>query len=250
MAWRRNGIATVFPQAIGMAATWDTPLLHEVADTIATEARAKHREYIEAHDGDSAQYYGPELLDAEHQIFRDPRWGRGQETYGEDPFLTGAAGGGVHHGIAGGRSEVFEGDGLRKTFRRPQRAGAGAAQFDASRRNGIFTKPICRILKRPCAKGHVGAVMGAYNRVYGVPACASPFLLTDLLRRQWGFDGHVVSDCGADRRHLQQDHELRRTGRKPPRPLAFRAGCDLTAGGNTASLVRGRATGIGHGSGN
>ena len=119
----RNGIATVFPQAIGMAASFDPALLHTVADAIATEGRAKNREYTEAHHGDSTNYSGLSFWTPNINIFRDPRWGRGTGDLRGGHFSDGANGGGLHPGIAGGRSEVRQGHGLRQTFRRPQRAG-------------------------------------------------------------------------------------------------------------------------------
>ena len=149
----RAGVATVFPQAIGMAATWDTPLIHQEADVIATEARAKHNEYVQTHDGDSAQYYGLTFWTPNINIFRDPRWGRGQETYGEDPFLTGAHGRGVHPRAC------------RATIRNTSRPwlapnilpctaarNRSATALTPIRRSAIFTKPICRISKPRCAK--------------------------------------------------------------------------------------------------
>ena len=123
----RAGMATVFPQAIGMAATWDTPLIHDEADVIATEARAKYNDFAAKHNGNTTRYHGLTFWTPNINIFRDPRWGRGQETYGEDPFLTARTRRGVHQRLAGRRSELRQGDGVRETFCRPQRAGTGAA---------------------------------------------------------------------------------------------------------------------------
>ena len=148
----RAGTATVFPQAIGMAATWDTSLIHDEADVIATEARAKHNDYIAKHGGDSARYYGLTFWTPNINIFRDPRWGRGQETYGEDPFLTARLG---VASFAACRATI------RITSRRwrarntlPSTAGRNrrGTRSMPSRPNAIFTRRICRNSRPPCAK--------------------------------------------------------------------------------------------------
>ena len=114
----RAGVATVFPQAIGMAATWDTPLIHQEAHVIAVEARAKHNEYVQAHNGDMRIYYGLTFWTPNINIFRDPRWGRGQETYGEDPFLTARLAVAFIQGLQGNNPEIPGSHRLRETLRR------------------------------------------------------------------------------------------------------------------------------------
>jgi beta-glucosidase len=208
----RNGIATVFPQAIGMAAAWDTPLIHEAADVIATEARAKNREYTDAHHGDSSNYTGLTFWSPNINIARDPRWGRNQETYGEDPFLTARLAVAFIQGLQGddprylkamacANAEPPERD-LYETY---------LPQFEAAVR-----------------EARVGAVMGAYNRIYGKPLCASPEMLNGLLRRQWGFRGQVVSDCGAIY-DMVEFHKYAGSFEEAS-ALALKAGCDLTCG--------------------
>ena len=193
----RNGIATVFPQAIGMAASFDPPLLHTVADAIATEARAKNREYTEAHDGDSVNYTGLSFWTPNINIFRDPRWGRGQETYGEDPFLTGRMAVAFIQGLQGDDPKYYKALACAKHFAVHSGPEAGRHSFDAEPTERDLYELYLPQFEAAVKEGHVGAVMGAYNRLFGVPACASPLLLSNLLRGQWGFKGHVVSDCNA-----------------------------------------------------
>jgi beta-glucosidase len=224
----RAGVATVFPQAIGMAATWDAPLIHEVADTIATEARAKHNAYAQAHGGDSVRYVGLTFWTPNINLFRDPRWGRGQETYGEDPFLTSQMAVAFIRGLQGENLSQNETPAISPnagtTSPSPiewERAGVRAAPkylkaLACAKHFAVHSGPesirqsfTAQVSERDLfdsylpqfeaavRDGHVGAVMGAYNEINGEPACSNPFLLNDLLRQQWGFDGHVVSDCGA-----------------------------------------------------
>src|SRR5580693_4939323 len=193
----RAGVATVFPQAIGMAATWDTPLVHQEADAIATEARAKHREYAEAHNGDSAQFYGLNFWTPNINIFRDPRWGRGQETYGEDPFLTGRLAVAFITGLQGDDPHYVKAMACAKHFAVHSGPESLRHQFNAVASERDLYETYLPQFEAAVREGHVGAVMGAYNSVDGVPACASSFLLTDVLRKRWGFTGQVVSDCGA-----------------------------------------------------
>ena len=238
----RNGIATVFPQAIGMAASWDTPLLHEVADTIATEARAKHRDYIEKHDGDSVYFTGLNFWTPNINIFRDPRWGRGQETYGEDPFLTARLAVAFIQGLQGNDPRYLKAMACAKHFAVHSGPESLRHQFNVVPAERDLYETYLPQFEAAVREGHVGAVMAAYNRVNGVPNVASPFLLTDLLRRQWGFDGHVVSDCGAIgdvyKYHGFVDTE------DEAESLALRAGCDLACGGNPSRLLTGVARGL------
>ncbi len=193
----RNGIATVFPQAIGMAASFDPVLLHTVADAIATEARAKNREYTEAHNGDSVNYTGLSFWSPNINIFRDPRWGRGQETYGEDPFLTARMAVAYIHGLQGDDPKYFKALACAKHFAVHSGPEVVRHSFNAEPSERDFYEVYLPQFEAAVREGHVGAVMGAYNRIYGTPCCGSPLLLSNLLRGQWGFKGHVVSDCGA-----------------------------------------------------
>ena len=225
----REGFTTVFPQAIGMAATWDPPLIQKEADTIATEARAIHNDYSAKHHGDSAVHMGLNFYTPNINIFRDPRWGRGQETYGEDPFLTAQTAVAFIQGLQGNDSNYF------KTI-------AGAKHFAVHsgpepERHHFNTMPSERDLyetylpafEATVREGHVDCVMGAYSALNGVPDCANPFLVTDLLRKQWGFNGFVVSDGGAIR-DINKHHKYVPTAAAAA-AVAVKAGCDMCSGG-------------------
>jgi beta-glucosidase len=193
----RNGTATVFPQAIGMAASFDPALLHTVADAIATEARAKNREYTEAHNGDSANYTGLSFWSPNINIFRDPRWGRGQETYGEDSFLTGKMAVAYIQGLQGDDPKYVKAMACAKHFAVHSGPENVRHTFDAEPSERDFYEVYLPQFEAAVREGRVGAVMGAYNELYGEPCCASTLLLSNLLRGDWGFKGHVLSDCGA-----------------------------------------------------
>jgi beta-glucosidase len=232
----RAGVATVFPQAIGMAETWDAPLLQEVADTIATEARAKHNDYVSKHNGDSAQYYGLTFWTPNINIFRDPRWGRGQETYGEDTFLTSRLGVAFIQGLQGDDPKYIKAMACAKHFAVHSGPEPKRHRFDAEPPERDFYETYLPHFEAAVREGRVGAVMGAYNSVYGKPACANPLLLTDLLRKQWGFDGHVVSDCDA----IYDIYGNHRFANSPEEAaaLAVKAGDDLCCGTDYNSLAR------------
>jgi beta-glucosidase len=232
----RAGTATVFPQAIGMAATWDAPLLQQAADVIATEARAKHNDYVSKHDGDSARYYGLTFWTPNINIFRDPRWGRGQETYGEDPFLTARLGVAFIRGLQGDDPKYVKAMACAKHFAVHSGPELERHRFDVAPPERDFYETYLPHFEAAVREGHVGAVMGAYNSVYGKPACANPLLLTDLLRQQWGFDGHVVSDCGAIY-DIYANHEFTATPAEAA-AAAVKAGDDLCCGTDYNSLVR------------
>jgi beta-glucosidase len=224
----RNGYATVFPQAIGMAASFDPALLHTVADAIATEARAKNREYTEAHDGNSDQYTGLSFWTPNINIFRDPRWGRGQETYGEDPFLTSRMAVAFIQGLQGDDPKYVKALACAKHFAVHSGPEADRHSFDSEPPERDFYETYLPQFEAAVREGHVGAVMGAYNRLFGTPCCASPLLLSNLLRGQWGFKGHVVSDCDAVY-DIFMGHNYAPTI-EAAAAAAVRAGCDLCCG--------------------
>jgi beta-glucosidase len=232
----RAGIATVFPQAIGMAATWDTPLIHQEADVIATEARAKNNRYRELHDGDSAQNCGLTFWTPNINIFRDPRWGRGQETYGEDPFLTARLGVAFIRGLQGDDPKYIKAMACAKHYAVHSGPESLRHGFDAEPPERDFYETYLPHFEAAVREGHVGAVMGSYNAVYGKPACASPLLLTDLLRKQWSFDGHVVSDCGAIFDIFGNHHFA--ASPEEAAADAVKAGDDLCCGTDYNSLTR------------
>jgi beta-glucosidase len=238
----RAGVATVFPQAIGLAATWDAPLVHQVADTIATEARAKHNAYAQLHNGESVRYVGLTFWTPNIDIFRDPRWGRGQETYGEDPFLTGQMAVAFIRGLQGDDPKYVKAMACAKHFAVYSGPESKRHRFDAEPPERDLYDTYLPQFEAAVREGHVGAVMGAYNRVDGVPACANPHLLTELLRKEWGFDGHVVSDCGAIE-DIYEGHHFASS----PEDAAIRginAGCDLCCGTNYDTLLHAVSAGL------
>jgi beta-glucosidase len=231
----RNGTATVFPQAIGMAASFDPVLLHTVADAIATEARAKNREYTETHNGDSVNYTGLSFWSPNINIFRDPRWGRGQETYGEDPFLTGKMAVAFIRGLQGEDPKYVKAMACAKHFAVHSGPEIERHSFDSEPPERDFYEVYLPQFEAAVKEGRVGAVMGAYNRLYGTPCCASPLLLISLLRQQWGFKGQVVSDCGAISDFFY-GHGFSPTI-EAGAATAVRTGCDLCCGMEYRQLV-------------
>jgi beta-glucosidase len=238
----RAGTATVFPQAIGMAATWDTPLVHDEADVIATEARAKHNDYAAKHDGNSARYWGLTFWTPNINIFRDPRWGRGQETYGEDPFLTARFGVAFIKGLQGDDPNYVKAMACAKHFAVHSGPESLRHVFDVEPTERDFYETYLPQFEAAVREGHVGAVMGAYNSVYGEPACANPLLLTKILREQWGFTGHVVSDCGAIY-DIYANHKFAGSSEEAAAD-AVKAGDDLCCGTDYNSLTRAVKAGL------
>ncbi|MGH7996293.1 MAG: glycoside hydrolase family 3 N-terminal domain-containing protein [Opitutaceae bacterium] len=221
----RNGRATVFPQVIGLAATWNRELLRRIGEVVADEARAKHHAAVAA--GRRGQYQGLTFWTPNINIYRDPRWGRGQETFGEDPFLTGELGSAIVLGLQGNHPRYLKTAACAKHFAvhsGPEQLRHG---FDARPTEKDLAETYLPAFEKLVRVG-VEAVMGAYNRTLGEPCCASQRLLVDILRRKWGFKGHVVSDCGAiDDFHLH--HKVTRTAAESA-ALAVGAGCDLNCG--------------------
>jgi beta-glucosidase len=238
----REGNATVFPQAIGMAATWDVPLVHEEAGVIATEARAKFNDFTSKHDGNSTRYHGLTFWTPNINIFRDPRWGRGQETYGEDPFLTARLGVAFILGLQGDDPKYVEALACAKHFAVHSGPEPLRHVFDVEPSERDFYETYLPQFEAAVREGHVGAVMGAYNSVYGMPACANPLLLTDLLRRQWGFTGHVVSDCGAIY-DIYANHKFTASPEEAAAD-AVKAGDDLCCGTDYNALLRAAKEGL------
>lgn len=221
----RAGQATVFPQAIGLAATFDTQLVREVGDVVSTEGRAKYNEYAAKNDRDI--YKGLTFWAPNVNIFRDPRWGRGHETYGEDPYLTGRLGVSYVKGLQG-EGDTMKAAACAKHFAVHSGPEALRHEFDA-----VVTKKDLRETYLPAfealvKEAEVESVMGAYNRTNGEPCCGSKTLLKDILREEWGFQGHVVSDCWA----IQDFHERHMITSTPKESaaMAINAGCDLNCG--------------------
>ena len=191
----RSGHATVFPQAIGLAATWDTPLIHRVADAISTEARAKYHEA--QREGNHSIYYGLTFWSPNINIDRDPRWGRGQETYGEDPFLTGRIGASFVEGLQGTDSRYLKVVATAKHFAVHSGPESKRHTFDAVISPHDLADTYLPAFRELVVGAHVDSVMCAYNSLDGAPACASGMLLQQILHKKWKFDGYIVSDCAA-----------------------------------------------------
>ncbi len=191
----RSGYATMFPQAIGMAATWDAPLLREVGDVISTEARAKNNEALR--HGNHEIYFGLTFWSPNINIFRDPRWGRGQETYGEDPYLTGTLGMNFIRGLQGTDPKYYKVIGTPKHFAVHSGPENVRHKFDVSPTPHDLWDTYLPHFRMAIVDAKADSIMCAYNAVDGAPACGSKMLLVDVLRKDWKFDGFVTSDCGA-----------------------------------------------------
>jgi len=190
----RAGKATVFPQAIGLAATFDTELIFRVASAISDEARAKHNEAVKK--GNRGQYTGLTFWSPNINIFRDPRWGRGQETYGEDPFLTAQMGVAFVRGMQGDDPVYLKTSACAKHFAVHSGPEESRHRFNALPDETDLQETYLPAFKA-LVKNGVSSVMCAYNRLYDNPCCASKYLLDTVLRQEWGFNGYVVSDCWA-----------------------------------------------------
>lgn len=221
----RGGTATVFPQAIGLAATFDDELLKRIADVIATEARARFNEFSKR--GDRDMYKGLSFWSPNVNIFRDPRWGRGHETYGEDPYLTSRMGVAFIRGLQG-EGKTMKAAACAKHFAVHSGPEVIRHFFDAVVSEKDMRETYLPAFESCVCEAQVESVMGAYNRVNGEPCCGSRSLLRNILRGEWGFQGHVVSDCWA----LRDFHEHHRVTKTPieSAALAMDAGCDLNCG--------------------
>jgi beta-glucosidase len=189
------GTATVFPEPIGLAATFDDPLIHEMAVVIGTEARAKHNQAVRAGRRDIME--GLDFWSPNINIFRDPRWGRGQETYGEDPFLTGRMGVAFVTGLQGDDPKYFRVISTPKHFAVHSGPEPSRHTIDVQVSKHDMEDTYLPAFRAAVTEGKAESVMCAYNRVNGQPACANTFLLQDQLRGAWKFNGYVVSDCDA-----------------------------------------------------
>ena len=220
----RAGDSTVFPQAIGMAATWDPAMVHAMGNVISTEARAKYNQA--QREGNHRIFFGLTFWSPNINIFRDPRWGRGQETYGEDPFLTGRMGVAFVEGVQGSDLDHLRAVATSKHFAvhngpEPLRHGFNV---DPSPRD--LEETYLPAFRATVTEGHVQSVMCAYNSIDGWPACTNTMLLKDHLREDWGFKGFVVSDCGAIV-DVYQGHK-KTTDITHAAALALKAGTDLS----------------------
>ncbi|MBE5962286.1 MAG: glycoside hydrolase family 3 protein [Lachnospiraceae bacterium] len=233
----RAGVATVFPQAIGLAATFDEDFIEKVADTISTEGRAKFN--MQQEFGDQDIYKGLTFWSPNVNIFRDPRWGRGHETFGEDPYLTGRLGVRFISGMQGHDKKYLKVAACAKHFAVHSGPEDLRHSFNAVVSKKDLYETYLPAFKACVTEGHVEAVMGAYNRTNGEPCCGSKTLLKDILRGEWGFTGHVTSDCWA----IRDFHEYHMVTKTPEESvaLAMNSGCDLNCGnifGNLLAAVR------------
>lgn len=221
----RAGVATSFPQAIGMAATFDEELMIEIADVIAEEGRAKYNSYSKLEDRDI--YKGLTFWSPNVNIFRDPRWGRGQETYGEDPYLSSRLGVAFVKGLQGS-GEIMKAAACAKHFAVHSGPEAIRHEFDAKVSKKDLFETYLPAFEALVKEANVEAVMGAYNRVNEEPCCASKTLMQEILRKNWGFEGHYVSDCWAIR-DFHEGHMVSPDA-KTSAAMALNAGCDLNCG--------------------
>ena len=233
-----NGAATVFPEPIGGAASWNPALFRREGNVIGVEGRAKFNNYANSHNGDSKWWVGLTYWTPNVNIFRDPRWGRGQETYGEDPFLTAEIGIEFVKGIQGDDPNHMLAMACAKHFAVHSGPEADRHRFNAVISERDLYETYLPQFERVVREGKVAGVMSAYNAVNGIPATASSFLLDDLLRKQWGFEGYVVSDCDAVHDiYGEKQHRYVKTAEEAA-ALAVKAGCNLCCGGDYNALVR------------
>ncbi|HEX3025129.1 MAG TPA: glycoside hydrolase family 3 C-terminal domain-containing protein [Chitinophagaceae bacterium] len=219
----RAGLATVFPQAIGLGATWDEDMMLRVSTAISDEARAKHHEFVRK--GERSIYEGLTFWTPNINIFRDPRWGRGQETYGEDPYLTGRLAVQFIKGLQGDDPKYFKTIATVKHFAVHSGPESNRHTFDAKIDEKDFRETYLPQFEMGIKEGKAYSVMCAYNRLNGEACCGSNHLLTDILRNEWNFKGYVVSDCGAID-DIYQRHKIVETPGEAA-ALAVKSGCDL-----------------------
>ena len=238
----RNGSATVFPQAIGMAASFDEALIEEVFTAVSDEARVKHKQA----DKDNVQIYqGLTFWTPNINIFRDPRWGRGMETYGEDPFLTGRLGMAVVRGLQGpDDSPIRKAHACAKHFAVHSGLESNRHKFDAQVSERDLRETYLPAFKDLVTKAHVQEIMTAYNRFRGEPCAASDYLVNTILRGEWGYDGMIVSDCWALADFYQPGrHDYSKTAAEAA-AAAVRTGVDVECGQAYAAIPEAVRTGL------
>ncbi len=222
----RAGVATVFPQAIGLAASFDEDFVEEIADAISTEGRAKYN--MQQKYDDAERYKGLTFWAPNVNIFRDPRWGRGHETFGEDPYLSSRLGVRFVQGLQGHDENIYKAAACAKHFAVHSGPEDLRHEFNVDVEKQDLYETYLPAFKACVQEGHVETVMGAYNRVDGAPCCGSHMLLQEILREEWGFEGHVVSDCGAIKdfyqHHMVVDTPVEAVA------MAMNNGCDLNCG--------------------
>lgn len=235
----RAGVATSFPQAIGMAAAFDTELMGQVGRVIGVEGRAKYNAYSAQEDRDI--YKGLTFWSPNVNIFRDPRWGRGHETYGEDPYLTGELGKAFVEGLQGD-GEVMQAAACAKHFAVHSGPEAVRHKFDAKASKKDMWETYLPAFEKLVKEAGVEAVMGAYNRTNGEPCCGSKTLMQDILRGKWEFQGHYVSDCWAIR-DFHEHHMVTDTAEESA-AMALKAGCDVNCGNTYLHMMKAYQDGL------
>lgn len=235
----RAGTATSFPQAVGLAAAFDPVLVQELGDVAATEGRAKYN--ASAAHGDRDIYKGLTFWSPNVNIFRDPRWGRGHETYGEDPYLTGELGKAYVRGLQG-EGDVMKSAACAKHFAVHSGPEALRHRFNAIADKKDMAETYLPAFRDLVVDAGVEAVMGAYNRTNGEPCCGSKALLVDTLRGEWGFEGHVVSDCWAIR-DFHEHHQVTDTPEESA-ALALENGCDVNCGNTYIYMMKAYEKGL------
>ncbi|UMB53312.1 glycoside hydrolase family 3 C-terminal domain-containing protein [Lutibacter sp. A64] len=235
----RAGKATVFPQAIGLAATWDTDLIYKSALVISDEARAKHHEALR--NNSFKRYEGLTYWTPNVNIFRDPRWGRGQETYGEDPYLTSRMGVNFVKGMQGDDPKYLKLVATPKHFAVHSGPEPERHFFDATTTERDLYDTYLPAFEATIVEGKAYSIMAAYNRYMGKPCCASHQLLDKILRKDWGFKGYVVSDCNA----IRDIHDYHNyvDSKETAAAVAVKAGCDLNCGSRYKYLINAVAIG-------
>lgn len=230
----RNGRATVFPQAIGMAASFDTDLMHRVGKAISMEARAKYN--VSVANNLRERYQGLTFWTPNVNIFRDPRWGRGQETYGEDPYLTSRIGVAFVKGLQGDHPKYLQAAGMAKHYAVHNGPEKLRHEFDAVASMKDMWETYLPAFEALVTEANVEGVMGAYNRTNGVPCCAHPYLMQEVLREKWGFEGYYVSDCWAIV-DFYQGHNVVETPAEAA-AMALNAGTNLNCGSTYPELIK------------
>src|ERR1017187_1259958 len=229
----RAGRATVFPEPIGLAAPWDPGLVFRMATAISDEARAKYNEFQRR--GKRSMYQGLTFWSPNINLVRDPRWGRGMETYGEDPYLTGRMAVDFIQGLQGNDPKYLKVVATAKHFAVHSGPESSRHSFDAKVEDADVTESYLPHFEAAIRQGGAYSVMCSYNQVDGEPACASPRLLGDILRKEWGFSGYVVSDCGAVGDIFQGHHTVDSMAAAAAR--AVKAGTDLDCGNEYGALL-------------
>jgi beta-glucosidase len=230
----RSGLATVFPQGVGMASMWDAPMMFDIATAISDEARAKHQKYVS--EGKRGIYEGLTFWTPNINIFRDPRWGRGQETYGEDPFLSGSLAVPFIRGLQGNDPKYLKLVATAKHFVVHSGPEADRHRFDALPSDRDFVETYTPQFERAVKEAHVYSVMCAYNSFEHTPCCGNR-QLSDLLRNEWGFKGYIVSDCWAVADFYEKNAHAVVPTVEDAAAMSLKAGTDLNCGPSYRSLV-------------